>query len=95
MHQEHVAGAKVGHQIFGAAAEPGDGLALQSRREILLEGKAQVGAAGLGFENLRPFHNRLQAAADSLDFGQFGHAGSFSSSRPSHFVQVIHLTRVT
>ncbi len=32
MHQQHVAGGQIGEQIFGAAAEPADGLALQALR---------------------------------------------------------------
>ena len=69
MHQQHVAGGQIGHQIFGAAAEPGHGLAGQPRGKVFLKGKPQIFAAGLGFEDFCPFHDRLQAAADGLDFG--------------------------
>ena len=69
MHQQHVAGDEVGHQVFGAAAEPGHGLALQAGGKILLKGKAQIFAPGLGLDDFRPLHDRLQAAADGLDFG--------------------------
>src|SRR6266436_2059450 len=86
MHQEYVARRKVGHQIFGATAEPGDGLPLQARHKVLLKRKPQVLAAGFRFQNSRSLHDRLQAAADGLDFGQFGHAGSFNSES---LVQVI------
>ena len=68
MHQQHVTGGEVGHQIFRAAAEPGHGLALQSGNKILLKGKAQILAPGFGLDDFRAFHDRLQAAADGLDF---------------------------
>ena len=75
MHQQHVAGGKIGHQIFGAAAEAGHGLALQPRDKVFLKGKPQILAPGFGFEDFRPLHGGLQAAADGLNFGQFGHTG--------------------
>ena len=46
MHQQHVAGAEIRQQIFGAAAEAGHGLALQPRDKILLERKPQILAPG-------------------------------------------------
>ena len=61
--------AKVGHQVFGAAAETGHGLAGQPRDEIPLERKPQVFAPDFRFHDPRPLHDRLQAAADGLDFG--------------------------
>ena len=69
MHQQHVARGQICHQIFGAAAEAGDGLAGQARGKVFLKGKPQIFAAGFGFEDFRPLHDRLQAAADGLDFG--------------------------
>ena len=54
MHQQHVAGGEIGHQIFGAAAEPGHGLALEPRDKILLERKPQVLAPGLRLDDFRP-----------------------------------------
>jgi hypothetical protein len=75
MHQQHVTGGKIGHQIFGAAAEAGHGLALQPRGKILLKGKPQILPPGFGFEDFRPLHGGLQAATDGLNFRQFGHAG--------------------
>ena len=89
MHEQDVAGAEVGHQIFGAAAEPGDGLAGQPRDKILLKGKTQVLAAGLGVQNFCTFHDRLQAAADGLDFGQFGHGKPSPSSHSPYEGDVI------
>ena len=53
MHQQHVAGAEIRHQIFGAAAEPGHGLAVQPRDKVLLEGKPQILAPGFRFEDFR------------------------------------------
>src|SRR5579883_2342402 len=75
MHQQHVAGGEAGQQIFGAAAEAGDGLAVQASRKILLKGKAQVPAAGFRLDDPGALHDRLQAAPDGLDFRQFGHFG--------------------
>ena len=73
MHQQHVARGKVRHQILGATAEAGHGLPLQARDKVLLEGKPQILASGFRLDDFRPFHGRLQAAANGLDFGQFGH----------------------
>lgn len=50
MHQEHVAGSKIGHQIFGAAAEAGHNLAFQPRDKVF-ERKPQILAPGFGFED--------------------------------------------
>ena len=61
--------AKIGHQIFGAAAETGHGLALQPRDKVFLKRKPQILAPGFRFHDLRSLHGRLQAAADGLDFG--------------------------
>ena len=69
MHQQHVAGGEIGHQIFGAAAETGHGLAFEARHKILLKGKPQILSPGFGLDDFRAFHGALQAAADGLDFG--------------------------
>ena len=69
MHQQHVTRGKIGHQIFGAAAEPGYDLTFEARHKIFLKGKPQIFAAGFGFDDSRAFHGALQAAADDLDFG--------------------------
>ena len=82
MHQEHVAGGEIRHQIFGATAEAGDDLAFQPRDKVFLKRKPQILAPGFGFQDFRPLHGGLQAAADGLNFGQFRHAG-------------IHLMKVT
>jgi len=70
MHQQHIAGAEIGHQIFGTAPKPGDDLALQPRHEILLEWEPQILAPRLGGEDFGAFHRRLQPATHGLDFGQ-------------------------
>ena len=74
MHQQHVAGGKIGEEILGAAAEPFDRLALEPGGEILRQRPAQIAAPRLDLGEARALHDRLQAAADGLDFGQFGHA---------------------
>ena len=51
MHQQHVAGGEVGHQIFGAAAETGHGLAFEPRDKVFLKGKPQILAPGFRFED--------------------------------------------
>ena len=73
MHQQHVAGIEIGHQVLGAAAETGHRAPLQPRGEIGLERKAQAGAAGLSAFDARALHRRLQAAAHGFDLGQFRH----------------------
>ena len=50
MHHQHVAGRQVGEQIFGAAAEPGHGLAFEPLREILRQRPAQVAATRLDLD---------------------------------------------
>ena len=69
VHQQHVAGAEIGQEIFGAAAKPGHGLSLQPGNEVVLKGKAQILAPRFRLNDFRAFHDRLQAATDSLDFG--------------------------
>ena len=73
MHQQYIARGKIGQQIFGTAAKPGHGLAFEPRHKILLKGKSQIFSAGFGLNDFGAFHRALQAAADGLDFGQFGH----------------------
>jgi hypothetical protein len=46
MHQQQVAGAQISHEVLGAAAEAGDGLALKPGNEIRRAGRfRQVGTA--------------------------------------------------
>src|SRR5258707_624295 len=86
MHQEHIARSKIGKQVLGATAETGHGLTLKPRNKILLERKPQVFAPGVRFDNFRSLHHGLQAAADGLDFGQFGHGWAFIRSASSKSV---------
>src|SRR5215831_18885795 len=83
MHQQHIAGAKIRHQIFGAPAKAGHSLALEPRHKILLKGKSEVLAAGLSAQDPCALHDGLQSSAHGLDFGQFRHAGSSPPSRPT------------
>jgi hypothetical protein len=78
MHQQHVAGGEIRHEIFCTAAEPRDDLPLEPGDEIRLEGKAQIGPAGLRDDDSRTLHDGLKAAADGLDFGQFRHGQAFT-----------------
>ena len=69
MHQQNIAGGKVRQKVFGATAKPGHGMARKPAGKITLERKAQVFASDFHFNNSEPLHDRLQAAADGLDFG--------------------------
>ena len=77
MHQQHVAGGEIGEQVFGAPAEPLDGLAFEPRLEIFRQRPAQIAAARFDFREARTFHDRRKAAAHGLDFGQFRHDRSY------------------
>src|SRR5258706_4263935 len=67
MHQQHVAGGKIRHQVFGATAQTGHGLARKPRDKVFLERKPQVFSAGLGFYDPLTLHDPVQAAAGGLD----------------------------
>src|SRR5262249_32449738 len=73
MHDEHVAGLKIAQQIFCATSEPGHQLTIEAFGEVSLKGKAQVAAPRLDPHDTVTFHDRLQAATNSLNFGQFRH----------------------
>ena len=73
MHQQHVAGRKVRQEIFGAAAEAHDLLALQPRGEILRQRPAQVAAMRDHLVEARVLHRGGKPAAHGFDFGEFGH----------------------
>ena len=60
-------------RYFARRPSPVDGLALETRDEILRQRPAQVAAMGLDLGEARALHDRLQSAADGLDFGQFRH----------------------
>ena len=73
MHQQHVAGGQIGQQIFGAAAEAFDLLALQPLLEILRHRPAQAAVAHLDLFEARALHGGREPPAHGLDFGKFGH----------------------
>jgi hypothetical protein len=73
MHDQHLAGGEIGEQKLAAAAEAGDGLALELLDEIDRQRPAQIAAARLDFAKALALHHRRQAAAHRLHFGQFGH----------------------
>ena len=74
MHEQDLARVEIGEQVFGAAAEPGDGAALEPRREIPGQRPAQVAAARLDLVETRAVHHRLESATHRLDLGKLGHA---------------------
>ena len=74
MHDEHVAGRKIGKEVFRAAAKASDGLILEPRREVLREGKAQVGAARLDFPEARALHDGREPPANRFNLGEFRHS---------------------
>ena len=73
MHEQHVARRQIGQQIFGAAAEAGDGLAFELLGEILRQRPAQIAAMRLHLDETRVLHRGRKPAADGFDFGEFGH----------------------
>ena len=82
MHEQHVAGRKIGEQIFGPPAEAGHGLALESLGKILRQRPAQIAAMHLDLGEARALHGRLEPAAHRFDFRQFGHRSIGVASRP-------------
>ena len=73
MHDQHLAGRKVGEEIFGAPAEAFNALPFKTRAEFRREGKAQIGAIDVEPADFVPHKRRLQTAAYGLNFGEFGH----------------------
>ena len=73
MHDQHLAGGEIGEEVFGAPAERDHLLALEARGEALGKGQAQIRTALLDLVEARADHRGLEAAADGLDFGEFGH----------------------
>ena len=69
MHQQDVSGGKVRQKVFSAATEAGHRLSRQACGKIPLERKAQVFAPDFHLGDPPSLHDRLQAAADGLDFG--------------------------
>src|SRR4029077_3020795 len=73
MHEQDFAGRKIDEEILGAPAQPLDRLALQPGDEVLRQRPAQVAAMRLHLGEAGALHDRLQPAADRLDFRQFWH----------------------
>ena len=74
MHHQHVAGAEIRHQIFGAAARPVTVWPFSRSAKSFGKGKRRFLRRACALR-ICPFHRGLQAAPDGLDFGQFRHAG--------------------
>ena len=86
MQDHRLAGREVGEQVFRPPPEAQHAGAGQPFGQTRRKGAAQVGAAHLGAGDHMTLHHRLKAAADGLDFGQFGHgapplAAGFVSER--------------
>ena len=62
MHQQHVARAEIRREIFGAAAEPGDGLAFEPLGEIGRQRPAQIRPARLDPQDARALHHGRKPA---------------------------------
>jgi len=73
MHNQDVAGGKIGEQIFRAPAEAGHRCTGQPSRKVLGQRPTQIAAANLDLDEAFPRHGRFEAAAHGFDFGQFGH----------------------
>jgi hypothetical protein len=73
MHHQHIARGEVAQQIFCAPPESGHQLAIKPFDEVGLKRKAQITAPRFDPSDAIAFHDRLQAATNSLNFGQFGH----------------------
>jgi len=64
---------KVSEQVFRAAAQALYSLTSQPFDHARRKGKAQTLSADFDPAHAAPFHDRLKAAADGFDLGQFGH----------------------
>ncbi len=73
MHQKHRTVVELGQQIFGAAAERRDPMALHACSEAPREREAQAAPTKLDPFDRRPFEHRLKPAPDRLHFGKLGH----------------------
>ena len=68
-------------QVFRAPPDADDGATGQALLEILGQRPAQVAAGDPDAVDPAPFHHARESAADSLDFGQFGHGGNLARAR--------------
>ena len=76
MHEQHVAGRKIGEQIFRPPAEAGHGLALQALREILRQRPAQIAAM-----HARPWRKRAPSITGSRPRRTVSTSGSSGIAR--------------
>src|SRR5574338_309866 len=83
MHQEYRAVVELGQQIFGAAAEGRDPMALQTRSEARREREPQVAPTKLDPFDHRPLERRQKPAPDRLHFGKLGHLSRIRRLGPS------------
>jgi hypothetical protein len=69
MHDKHVAGRKIGKEIFCAAAKASDRLVGQACSEVLWERETQVGASRLDLPEAHALHDGCKAPSHGLNFG--------------------------
>lgn len=82
MDHHHHAVVERRQQPFGAAVQPLDPPAFQAPGEIVWEGPAQIGAALQDPADAPSRERGHKAAADGLDFGEFGHGGDYGKPGP-------------
>jgi hypothetical protein len=73
MHQQHATRGKVRQEIFGAAADAGNGLACEPFFEIIGQRPAQIRPPCLDPQDARTLNHRRKPAADRLDLGKLRH----------------------
>ncbi len=73
MHQQHIAGGEIDQEVFGAAADSGDRLALQPRREVGRQRPAQIAPARLHVSKRAPCMTGSRPAPHRLDFRKLRH----------------------
>ena len=73
MHDQHHAVVEVGDEIFRPPAKRDDPAAGEAAGEAGGKGNAQIGPALLDLHEAGALHDGQKAAADRLDFRQFGH----------------------
>ena len=67
MHQQHIAGRKIGEQVFCAASQALYELAVQLLRKVFRQRPTEIAAAHLDFVEALAFHGGRQAAPNRLD----------------------------
>ncbi|MNJ36772.1 hypothetical protein D3C77_315740 [compost metagenome] len=80
MRHPGLAGRQGEQQIFGPPVQPQHRRPLQQFDEPLGKGKAQVGTVLARRAQARALQNRLQAATDGFDFGQFRHGAEVAAA---------------